>query len=169
MSSILKSELPQSASNSPDPIKEHCLNFLVRDNECDQLQGVNNSHYMCYFEHARFQYFREHLGVDVAKLTRDHNLAMVVKSCSIEFHRSLVANDRFYVKTRLERIGRRKFQFSQNIYHCESDSPKPLATAVFLLVTIEVTTGRAKEFEVMDEILSAWGLEGSDGVATSFE
>jgi len=142
----------QAPSDELGLSNEHRLDFLVRDNECDQLQGVNNSHYMSYFEHARYQYLREHLRLDVAKMANDLKLAFVVASCNIDFHRSLIANDRFYIKSKFERIGSRKFQFDQKIYYCNSDYSKPLASAVFVLISIDLTTGRAKVFDVMDDI-----------------
>ena len=141
-----------SPSDGSDLPNEHRVEFLVRDSECDQLGGVNNSHYMSYFEHARYQYLREHLRVDVASMARDHKLAFVVASCNIDFHRSLIANDRFYIKSKFERIGSRKFKFDQKIYYCDAPYSKPLASAVFLLISIDLETGRAKEFDVIDEL-----------------
>ena len=158
------SESEKVFSDGRDLPNEHRVEFLVRDSECDQLQGVNNSHYMAYFEHARYQYLREHLGVDVAKMTRDHKLALVVANCNIDFHRALVANDRFYIKSKFERIGSRKFRFDQKIYYCDSQRSKPLASAVFLLISIDLETGRAKEFGVIDELFSR-GRGGTGPVA----
>jgi len=149
MNCVLANVSTRSPSDLPN---EHRVEFLVRDNECDQLGGVNNSHYMSYFEHARYQYLREHLRVDVAEMVRDHKLAFVVASCNIDFHRSLIANDRFYIESKFERIGSRKFQFDQKIHHCDAKDSKPLASAVFLLISIDLETGRAKEFDVIDKL-----------------
>jgi len=138
------------------PGKEHCVSFLVRDSECDQYQGVNNSHYMCYFEHARFQYLREHLGWDLVKLTGDHKIGFVVANCTIEFRRPLVANDRFQVVSTLERVGRKKFQFNQRIHRANSADAKPLATAVFMCVSVDLATGSARDFPVLDEFFAGF-------------
>lgn len=42
--------------------KEFILSFTVRDYECDLTGVVNNAVYQNYLEHARHEYFRNHLS-----------------------------------------------------------------------------------------------------------
>lgn len=85
----------------------------VRDYECD-LQGiVNNSVYQQYLEHARHLYLKAH-QVDFAKLTAE-GIHLVVIKAELEYKQSLKPGDRFSVSVRMEREGRIRWAFLQEI------------------------------------------------------
>lgn len=86
----------------------------VRDYECDMADGVNNSIYYNYLEHARHCLLKEG-GIDFAELARKR-IGLVVGRAEIDFKRSLVSGDKFVVKTVLRRISKLRFEFEQNIY-----------------------------------------------------
>lgn len=86
----------------------------VRDHECDMADGVNNSVYYNYLEHARHCLLKEG-GIDFAELARK-KIGLVVGRAEIDFKRSLMSGDKFVVKTVLRRISRIRFEFQQNIY-----------------------------------------------------
>ena len=91
----------------------HLLQFSVRDYELD-LQGiVNNSVYFNYLEHAR-HCFLDEKGVNFAQLFEDGIAAMVIKS-ELEYKSSLKSGDHFEVETFIEKQGRFKVIFHQNI------------------------------------------------------
>jgi len=52
-----------------DHNKEHVIHMEVRDYECDMADGVNNSVYLNYFEHARHSMLKTR-GIDFAELAR---------------------------------------------------------------------------------------------------
>lgn len=90
------------------------LDFQVRDYECD-LQGVvNNAVYQNYLEHTRHEFIKQ-LGLDFAELTR-RGINLVVIRAELDYRRSLVSGDRFWVGLRLERISPLRFAFRQDIY-----------------------------------------------------
>ncbi|MBN2739065.1 MAG: acyl-CoA thioesterase [Spirochaetales bacterium] len=90
------------------------LDFDVRDYELD-LQGiVNNSVYQNYLEHARHRFLKAS-GADFAKL-HDQGIDAVVTRVELDFKRSLVANDSFWVGLNWERKGRTQIAFLQDIY-----------------------------------------------------
>jgi acyl-CoA thioester hydrolase len=99
--------------NRKDPIV-FTKEMEVRDYECDLADGVNNSVYYSYFEHARHCALRE-IGIDFAELARQR-IGLVVASADIHFMRSLMSGDRFVVKTIIRRISKLRFEFTQNIY-----------------------------------------------------
>jgi len=91
----------------------HSLSFAVRDYELD-LQGiVNNAVYQNYLEHARHEFLKAH-GLDFNQLHLDGYDAVVVRS-EIDYKRSLQSGNRFEVITRVEREGRLRIVFHQDI------------------------------------------------------
>ena len=88
--------------------------FEVRDYECDMADGVNNSIYYNYLEHARHCMLKDG-GIDFAELARK-KIGLVVGRAEIDFKRSLISGDKFVIKTVLRRISRIRFEFEQNIF-----------------------------------------------------
>ncbi|MCC6818809.1 MAG: acyl-CoA thioesterase [Bacteroidia bacterium] len=98
---------------------EHQLEFKVRDYELD-LQGiVNNSTYMNYLEHARHEYL-DSKGVNFQQLHIEGYDAVVVRA-EIDYKKSLVSGDIFIVKTGVEREGRLKLIFNQQIVRVQDE------------------------------------------------
>jgi acyl-CoA thioester hydrolase len=76
--------------------------------------GVKNSVYYNYFEHARHCMLKES-GIDFAELARQR-IGLVVVRAELDFMRSLMSGDQFVVKTIMRRISKLRFEFEQNIY-----------------------------------------------------
>lgn len=100
------------------PTKNHfTIDLSVRDYECD-LQGiVNNAVYQNYLEHARHEYLRSR-GFDFAQLhAAGHDL--VLTRCEIDYNAPLQGGDTFRISLRLERQGRVRFLFAQEIHKAD--------------------------------------------------
>ena len=88
--------------------------FEVRDYECD-LQGVvNNAVYLHYLEHARHRWL-EAIGVDFAAL-HQQGMDLVVARIEVDYRSPLRSRDRFVVRSRIQREGRLKLIFQQEIF-----------------------------------------------------
>lgn len=92
----------------------HQIIMEVRDYECDMADGVNNSVYYNYLEHARHAMLKEG-GIDFAALAR-LRIGLIVASATIEFKHSLMSGDSFVVKTIVRRVSKIRFEFSQDIF-----------------------------------------------------
>lgn len=92
----------------------HALEFKVRDYECDMQGVVNNGVYQNYLEHARHEMLQER-GINFAQATAA-GINLVVIRAELDYKKSLVANDRFVVRSALTRISRLRFQFRQEIF-----------------------------------------------------
>lgn len=108
-----------------------CL-LQVRDYELDMQGIVNNSVYQNYFEHARHEYIKE-LGIDFAEFARK-GINLVVSRIEIDYKNSLTSGDEFYIKSTMEKEGRLRVVFNQNIYRKTDDKVmvKAKVTAVAL-------------------------------------
>jgi acyl-CoA thioester hydrolase len=97
----------------------HSISLKVRDYELD-LQGiVNNSVYLNYLEHARHE-FLDDMGVNFNQLHLDGYDAVVVRS-EVDYKQALKSGDSFTVKTFVEREGRLKIVFHQQIIRDEDE------------------------------------------------
>lgn len=97
--------------------KEHKIcetEFMVRDYELDSQGVVNNSVYQNYLEHSRHQYLK-YIGLNFNELHKKGTDAVVHK-VELEYKRSLLADDRFVVRTWAEQQGNVRFIFYQDIY-----------------------------------------------------
>lgn len=90
-----------------------CLDFKVRDYECDIQGVVNNAVYQNYLEHARHEYLISR-GVDFAKLASEGIYPVVVRA-ELDYKKSLRPGDSFRVSVRCELFGRLRFVFLQDI------------------------------------------------------
>ncbi|MGA0333224.1 MAG: acyl-CoA thioesterase, partial [Kiritimatiellia bacterium] len=89
------------------------ITLEVRDYECD-LQGiVNNSVYQNYLEHARHLFLKAK-NVDFAKLTAE-GIHLVVIRAELDYKQSLKPGDRFTVSVAMEKVGRVRWAFVQEI------------------------------------------------------
>ena len=96
------------------------MEFEVRDNEVDIQGVVNNANYFIYMAHARHKFLHS-IGIDFAEMARNkQNLFLV--STNLEFKRSLVPNDKFYVTCELIKEGSVRFAFEQKIYRSNDDT-----------------------------------------------
>ncbi len=90
------------------------LEFLVRDYECDLLGIVNNAVYQNYLEHGRHE-FMHAAGIDFAKL-HDEGIDPIVARVEIDYKFPLRSRDRFILRIAVQREGRLRFVFYQDIF-----------------------------------------------------
>jgi len=100
--------------NSEDRDYAFCLEFAVRDYECD-LQGiVNNANYQHYLEHARHQYLISK-NVSFSEL---HNagLDLIITRVEIDYKYPLRSRDKFIVCLNVRKQGNVRILFEQDIF-----------------------------------------------------
>ena len=99
---------------------DYKVEFEVRDNEID-LQGVvNNANYFVYLQHTRHKYLSEILNIDYIEMTKQ-NMHLFLISSNIEFKKSLLPKDKFYVTCKLTPKGKIRFLFEQEIRLIENN------------------------------------------------
>lgn len=91
----------------------------VRDYELDMQGVVNNGSYFNYCEHARHEFLLQQ-GIDFAELAREKVNLMVVE-VSGKYRLPLTSGDRYYTTVKLEREGRARFAFVQEICRSADD------------------------------------------------
>lgn len=89
------------------------VQFSVRDYECDMGHVVNNAVYLNYLEHARHELLVS-MGIRFGDLAK-RGLFLVVTRIEADFKASLTSRDTFVVSTELQRKGRLRLQFNQQI------------------------------------------------------
>jgi acyl-CoA thioester hydrolase len=129
--------------------KEHTITMEVRDYECDMADGVNNSVYYNYLEHARHSMLKSG-GIDFAELARQ-KIGLVVLRAEIDFMRSLVSGDKFAVITSINRVSKLRFEFLQEIVKFP-DSQVILKAKI--LGTAVSATGRPKLPDDLELLMS---------------
>ncbi len=90
------------------------LELAVRDYECDIQGVVNNSVYQNYMEHTRHEFLR-HIGLDFAAL-HEEGIDAFVARIEIAYKFPLRSGDRFVCRLSMEKEGRLKYIFYQDIF-----------------------------------------------------
>jgi acyl-CoA thioester hydrolase len=96
--------------NSPRSLN---VEFKVRDYECDMGHVVNHAVYLNYLEHARHELLGS-MGIRFGDLAK-RGIFLVVTRVEADFKASLISGDAFIVRTELQRHGRLRLQFNQQI------------------------------------------------------
>jgi len=92
----------------------YCLEFSVRDYECD-LQGiVNNANYQHYLEHARHEFLLSK-GISFEDL-HSKGLDLIITRVEIDYKYPLRSRDKFIVCLNLKRQGNVRILFEQDIF-----------------------------------------------------
>ena len=104
---IVRVTLPETFMRTLD------VEFKVRDYECDMGHVVNNAAYLNYLEHARHELLGS-LGIRFGELAK-RGIFLVVTRIEADFKASLTSGDTFNVRTQLQRKGRLRLQFHQQI------------------------------------------------------
>lgn len=126
-----------------------CLEFKVRDHECD-LQGVvNNAVYLHYLEHARHEFLLSR-GIDFAALAKAGIHPVVVRA-ELDYKRSLRPGDTFHVRVRCRMEGRIRIVFLQDIVHANGG----IALAARVVATVVDSRGRPRIPEGLAAIIVA--------------
>lgn len=114
-------------------------NGVVKEDEIDIQNIVNNAVYLKYFDSARIAYLLSK-GVDWEKW--HHNgFNLVLVHVDMEIKCSLKINDEFYVKSTYEKYGRLKVVFQQHIY--KADNNQLIAKAKNTVVCVSLLSGKA--------------------------
>jgi len=92
----------------------HCLDFKVRDYECDMQGLVNNAVYQNYLEHARHDFLLSK-GINFAEMTKK-GIHLIVVRAELDYKQSLKSDDEFVVCSNILQISKLRFAFMQDIY-----------------------------------------------------
>ncbi len=90
------------------------LKLEVRDYECDIEGIVNNSIYLSYLEHAREKFLKS-LGYNFFELTKN-NIYLVATKIEIEYKKSLMSSDEFFVGLNIKKLSPIRMEFLQDIF-----------------------------------------------------
>jgi len=102
--------------------------FEVRDSELDAQGIVNNANYLVYYEHARHCFLRSR-GIDFVAM-HEGGLDAIVHRIEVDYRDSLRSGDEFSVSVAVERQGRLRLIFVQDIVRKSDDRPVSSARVV---------------------------------------
>lgn len=140
----------------PAPENPHQLldvAFKVRDYECDMGHVVNHPVYLNYLEHARHE-FLGRLGIHFGDLAK-RGVFLVVTRIEADYKASLTSGDEFIVRTALQRKGRVRLQFNQQIFRIADNR------LMFSAVVIGAAVNARGRPELPAELDVALGAAGS--------
>ena len=123
----------------------------VRFNDIDVAGHVHNAVYFYYFELGRIDLFKKIAG----KNWDWKEKGILVARNEADYLKSVKLNDKIFVETRCEDVGKKSITLSYKIFTETSDGVKELCTkGRSILVCAEYTTGKSVEvFEEWKSVL----------------
>ena len=103
----------------------HELHLRIYYEYTDAQGVVYYANYLRYFERARTEYLRD-IGYGQKKLMQEGSI-FIVRHVNIDFLRPATLDDNIVIKTKLIKLGRVSFDFSQDVY---SHSEEALCKAI---------------------------------------
>ena len=130
-------------------MREHFSEVRVRYSETDQMGVVYHGNYLPYFEIGRVEWLRNQ-GISY-KSMEERGVALPIVNLSLNYKKSARYDDILTIKTTFKSQTSVKIEFDCEIRNEQNDL---LTTASFLLVFVDMKTGRATAApEYIKEIL----------------
>lgn len=102
---------------------------------------VYYANYLRFMERARTEFFRQ-ANIEQGPLVQKHDLALVVRSASIDYLSPARMDDELQVSVTVVEQKRASWIFSQSIYRAGEKSNKPLCTGQVRIACINYSSGR---------------------------
>jgi acyl-CoA thioester hydrolase len=118
-------------------MKEHIEKVRVRYSETDQMGVVYHGNYLPYFEIGRVEWLRNK-GISYKALEESH-VMLPIASLTLNYKKPARYDDLLTVKTKFKSYSGVKIEFECEI---RSEEDELLTTASFLLVFVDMKTGR---------------------------
>lgn len=118
-------------------IQEDQIEVRVRYSETDQMGVVYHGSYVPYFEIGRVEWLRKQ-GVSYKEMEQS-GVALPIVSMHLNYKKPARYDDLLIVKTKLKSHASVKIEFDCRI---ENENGELLTTAHFILVFVDVKTGR---------------------------
>ena len=130
-------------------MREHFSEVRVRYSETDQMGVVYHGNYLPYFEIGRVEWLRNQ-GISY-KSMEERGVALPIVNLTLNYRKSARYDDILTIKTAFKSQSSVKIEFDCEI---RNDQNELLTTASFVLVFVDMKTGRATAApEYIKEIL----------------
>lgn len=118
-------------------MREHHIQVRVRYSETDQMGVVYHGNYIPYFEIGRVEWLRS-MGISYRSM-EESGIALPIVSLTLNYKKPARYDDLLNIKTTFKSQSSVKIEFD-----CEITNEKGelLTTAYFLLVFVDIKTGR---------------------------
>lgn len=133
-------------------MREHFSEVRVRYSETDQMGVVYHANYLPYFEIGRVEWLRSQ-GISY-KSMEERGVALPIVNVNLNYRKSARYDDILTIKTAFKSQSSVKIEFECEI---RNEQNELLTTASFLLVFVDMKTGRATAApdyikEILDKI-----------------
>ena len=118
-------------------MSEHKVKLRVRYSETDQMKVVYHGNYLPYFEIGRVEWLRNK-GISY-KSMEDIGIGLPIASLQLNYKKSAIYDDELTITTKFKSYSGVKIDFECEIHN---QNNQLLTTAYFLLVFIDLNTGR---------------------------
>lgn len=120
---------------------ESIFHDRVRPIEVDFENIVHHYTYLIWYENSRFNFFDSIVGIPIDKIQSEENIDIVILEANVKYLNSFSLGDKYYVKSRIEKVNNLKFKFIDYIYDYNNNVS---VKGEFLAVGIDSSTKKPK-------------------------
>lgn len=140
--------------------------LIVRFQDCDPFQHLNQSRYLDYFVNAREDQLREHYGLDIYKFAMENGSGWMVVRNQIAYLRQVMVNEIVTIQTHVIDFDTQNVTVEMIMWDEQKIKPKALLWATFAFVNM-LEGKRATHSEDIMEFYRR--VKWSDVIAQTFD
>lgn len=138
---------------------------IIRFQDCDPFNHLNNGRYMDYFMNAREDQVKQHYGLDIYDMAFSTGIGWVVGKSQIAYFRPAKLMERVVIQTQLIHFGERDISVEMRMLSEDKKTLKAFCWVNF--VHFKMATGKSELHS--EELLGLFGLVHEPIEANSFD
>lgn len=110
---------------------------MIRFQDCDPYQHLNNANYLHYFINAREDQIREHYGIDIYKMAKEDGVSWMVTQNQIAYFRPAMLVENVIIETQLIRFTEKTVTVEMRMWNESLTELKSVLWSVFIYVNLK--------------------------------
>lgn len=109
----------------------HYMEFIVKEEDIDEFNHVNNKVYINYLEKARIDW-HDYIGYGLDSMI-DQGYGDVLRNINISFIKEALVDEKLTIKTFPQSIGKTSFVLKQHIFNEQNETITEAETVIVLM------------------------------------
>ena len=129
---------------------------MIRFQDCDPYQHLNNANYLHYFINAREDQVRQHYGIDIYKMAKEDGVSWMVTQNQIAYFRPAMLVENVIIETQLIRFTEKTVTVEMRMWNESQTELKSVLWSVFIYVSLKSKSAINHSEELMNLFKSVW-------------
>ncbi|MFL5728467.1 MAG: acyl-CoA thioesterase [Cytophagaceae bacterium] len=123
---------------------------LIRFQDCDPYQHLNNASYINYFINAREDQVLKHYGLDIYKTAREKGVSWIVGQNQIAYFRPALVMEEVVIESQLIKYGDKSLAVEMRMYNQSQSELKAVLWVTFIHFNLKTSSSQSHSAEFSD-------------------